>query len=181
MRASLIATNVQKVLDFIIENPGKQFLSNEVERNTRLSRAGVNFALRKLAKDKLVLREKKAKIYVYSVDPKKPIIKQLKILKNILLLQDIMKQLKECSQRIVLFGSCARGENTGDSDIDLFILTNTPKAADEIIKKNKLKKKLQPIVRNATQYVKMETSGSVFYEEIQYGITLWEHIDESRI
>ncbi|MFH1394662.1 MAG: nucleotidyltransferase domain-containing protein [Candidatus Omnitrophota bacterium] len=181
MTESLIATNVQKVLNFIIENPGKEFLANEVEKHTRLSRAGVNFALRKLAEDKLVLREKKAKIYVYSVDPKNPIIKQLKILKNILLLQNFVKQLKQCSQRIILFGSCARGENAGGSDIDLFVLTNTPKVVEEIIKKKKFKKKLQSVIRNATQYVKMETEEPVFYEEIQYGITLWEHIDESRI
>ncbi|MBA3061873.1 MAG: hypothetical protein FP833_02755 [Atribacteria sp.] len=80
MNNSLISTNAQKVLNFLIQSPGKQFLANEIEKATRISRAGVNFSLRKLAKEKLVLREKKAKIYLYSVDYNNPVIKQLKVL-----------------------------------------------------------------------------------------------------
>ena len=65
MNNSLISTNAQKVLNFLIQSPGKQFLANEIEKATRISRAGVNFSLRKLAKEKPVLREKKATIYLF--------------------------------------------------------------------------------------------------------------------
>ena len=165
MNNSLISTNAQKVLNFLIQSPGKQFLANEIEKATRISRAGVNFSLRKLAKEKLVLREKKAKIYLYSVDYNNPVIKQLKVL----------------SKKIVLFGSCARGENINSSDIDLFILADSSKAIEEKIKKNTLREKLQPIIRNSTQFIKMEKEESIFIEEIEHGITLWESKDESRI
>jgi hypothetical protein len=42
MNNSLISTNAQKVLNFLIQSPGKQFLANEIEKATRISRAGVN-------------------------------------------------------------------------------------------------------------------------------------------
>ncbi len=181
MNNCLISTNAQKTLAFLIQNPGKQFVANEVEKATKLSRAGINFSLRKLAKGKLVLREKRAKIYLYSVEPDNPVIKQLKILKTIMLLQPLINKIKELSQKIVLFGSCARGDNIANSDIDLFILTNSPKVIEEKIKKSNLKEKLQPIIRNPTQSIKMEKEETVFFEEIEHGITLWESKDESRI
>jgi predicted nucleotidyltransferase len=181
MNNSLISTNAQKVLNFLIQSPGKQFLANEIVKATRLSRAGVNFSLRKLAKEKLVQREKKAKIYLYSVDYNNPVIKQLKVLKTTMLLQPLVNKLKAISKKIVLFGSCARGENIADSDIDLFILADSSKAIEEKIKKNTFREKLQPVIRNSTQFVKMEKEESVFSEEIEHGITLWESKDESRI
>ena len=181
MSNSLISTNAQKVLNFLTQNPGKQFLANEIEKATKVSRAGVNFSLRKLAKERLALREKKAKIYLYSVDYNNPVIKQLKILKTTMLLQPLLDKLKALSKRIVLFGSCARGENIANSDIDIFILSNNPKAIEEKIKKNNLRKKLQPVIRNSTQFIKMEKEESVFFEEIEHGIILWESKDESRI
>ncbi len=181
MNNSLISTNAQKVLEFLIQNPGKQFLAKEIEKAAKVSRAGVNFSLRKLAKEKLVLREKKAKIYLYSVDYNNPVIKQLKVLRTVVCLQPLIEKLKEFSQKIVLFGSCARGENAANSDIDLFILTNSPKTTEENIKKSSLRGNLQPVVRNSTQFVEMEKEEPVFFEEIEYGITLWESKDESRI
>lgn len=183
MNNSLISTNPQKILDFLIQNPGRQFLANEIEKATKVSRAGVNFSLRKLSKDKekLVLREKKAKIYLYSVDHTDPIIKQLKVLRIIVCLQPLIEKLKEFSQKIVLFGSCGRGENVANSDIDLFILTNSPRIIEERIKKSNLKQKLQAVIRNSTQFVKMEKEEAVFFEEIERGIMLWEPKDESRV
>jgi len=179
MNNSLISTNAQKVLDFLIQNPGRQFLANEIEKATRVSRAGVNFSLRKLADEKLVLREKKAKIYLYSIDHSNPVIKQLKVLKTTMLLQPLVNKLKGISKKIVLFGSCARGENIAGSDIDLFILTNNLGTVQEKIKKNSSREKLQPVIRTPTQFAKMEKEEQVFSEEIERGITLWESQDES--
>ena len=98
-----------------------------------------------------------------------------------MLLQPLVNKLKEISKKIVLFGSCARGENIASSDIDIFILADSSEAIKEKIKKSNLREKLQPIIRNSTQFIKMEKEESVFIEEIEHGITLWESKDESRI
>lgn len=182
MNNSLISTNAQKTLDFLIQNPGRQFLANEIEKSTKLSRAGVNFSLRKLANEKLILREKKAKIYLYSVEHNNPIIKQLKVLNTVVLLQPLINKIKTLSQKIILFGSCSRGDNIADSDIDICILTNSsPKTIEEKLKAAGPKKNIQFIIRNPTQFIKMEKEEPVFFGEIERGITLWELKDESRI
>jgi predicted nucleotidyltransferase len=92
-----------------------------------------------------------------------------------------VNKLKALSKKIVLFGSCTRGEDIDSSDINLFILADSSKAIKEKIKKSNLREKLQPIIRNSTQFIKMEKEESVFIEEIEHGITLWESKDESRI
>ena len=181
MSSSIISTNAQKVLVFLIQDPGRQFLANEIQKATKVSRAGVNFSLRKLTGEKLILREKKAKIFLYSVDHNNPVIKQSKVLNTVMLLEPVINKLKAFSQKIVLFGSCSRGDNAADSDIDIFILSNSPDVIEEKIKKNKLGKKIQAIIRNSTQFIKMEKEEPIFWAEIDRGIILWESKDESRI
>lgn len=175
MKNTLTSTNAQKVLDVLIQNPGRQFLANEIEKAAKISRAGVNFSLRKLIKEKLAIREKRAKIYLYSVDHNNSVIKQLKVLQTIIDLQALIIKIKDCSEKILLFGSCARGENLPDSDVDLLILTNSKEEIKHCLAKFSLKKKLQPILRSPLQFNEMESKEPVFFEEIARGITLWEN------
>ena len=174
MNKILVATNVQKVLDFLIQNPGNQFLAREVQKTTKISKGGVNLSLRKLAKQKLVRREKRGKIFLYSVNHTQPVIKQLKVLKNIELLSPLINKIKNLSKKTILFGSCARGEDDSKSDIDLFVLTNSPKEVEGIIKNTKLGRGLQLITRTPLKFAEMEKKEQVFFEEISRGITLWE-------
>ena len=174
MRNPIFETNSQKVLDFLIQDPGKQFLAKEIEKETKMSRAGVNFAVRSLSKAELIIREKKASIYLYSIDHYHPVIKQLKVLQIIIRLYSLVNQLKRHSKKIILFGSCSRGENRKDSDIDLCVLTDARQNVEETIKKSRSKSKIQPIIRNATQFYSMEQKESILFEEINRGITLWE-------
>jgi predicted nucleotidyltransferase len=174
MQNVIIATNAQKALNFLIQNPGKQFTANEVQAGAKISKAGINVALRKLAKEKLVFREKKAKIFLYWVDHSNSVIKQLKVLQTVIILEPLIIKIKACSEKALLFGSCARGENLPDSDIDLFVLTNAKEEAKSIIEKFSLKKNLQAIIRSPLQFSEMENKEPVFFEEIVRGITLWE-------
>lgn len=174
MQSIIVTTNSQKALNFLIKNPGKQFTANEVQKGIKISKAGINVALRKLVKEKIVFRQKRAKIFLYCVDHSNPVIKQLKVLQTIIILQPLIVKIKDCSEKAVLFGSCARGENLPDSDIDLFILTNAKEEVKTILGKFFLKKKLQLIIRNPLQFSEMEIKELVFFEEIVRGITLWE-------
>ena len=174
MNNSLVSTNTQKVLDYLIQYPGRQFLANEIQKSTKVSRAGINFSLRELARERLVFREKKGKIYLYSVDPNNPIIKQLKVLNTIVLLHSLVTRVKKNSEKITLFGSCARGENIYNSDIDIFVLTNDRDAVEKELRKHNIGKKLQVIIRTPLKFTEMEKKEPVFFEEISRGVTLWE-------
>ena len=75
-------TNAQKILSFLIQNPDKEYFDRQISKLTRVSKAGANFALRDLAKEGLVVREKKGRMYFYKALSKVPSIKYLKILQN---------------------------------------------------------------------------------------------------
>jgi len=179
MRRILIATNRQKVLDFLIKYPGNEFLEKEIQKVTKISKSGVNFALRDLVKTGLVKKQKRGKIAFYSIAFDHPIVKQLKVLKTLVNLEPLIKKIKKLSKKIILYGSCSRGENTSESDIDLFIVTNNSNLISEAMKKNKLTERIRLSVRSPLEYVEMEKTDPTFYKEVELGITLWEFKDES--
>ncbi|MCJ7579875.1 MAG: nucleotidyltransferase domain-containing protein [Candidatus Aminicenantes bacterium] len=181
MREILVATNRQKILDFLIQYPGNEFLEKEIQKATKISKSGVNFALRDLSKTKLVKKQKRGKISFYSIRYDHPIVKQLKMLKTLVNLEPRIEKIKKLSKKIILYGSCSRGENTSESDIDLFIVTNNSNMINMAMKKNKLGEIIKLIIRSPLEYIEMEKTDPIFYKEIELGITVWESKDDSRI
>jgi predicted nucleotidyltransferase len=179
MKEILFKTNPQKVIEYLIQKPGKEFLSKEIQIATKMSKAGANFALNDLAKANLVNSQQKGKTYLYTINDENPVVKQLKILRTIMNLMPLIKKLKQKSSKIILYGSSSRGEDTEDSDIDLFIVTNLIEDIEKIVQRNKHYKKVQPIIRKPLKYIEMEKTDPTFYQEIEKGIVLWEAKDES--
>jgi Fic family protein len=58
MNNILVATNSQKILNFLIQNPGKEYLSREIQKATKVSKAGTNLALKDLVNAKFIKRKK---------------------------------------------------------------------------------------------------------------------------
>lgn len=168
------ATSTLKILSFLVENPGKEFLGSEIQKAVSISRAGVYIVLRELTKQKLVTKIKKGKFLMYSVLYNEPILKQFKVMRNTQYLQPFIKKLKNHSKKIVLYGSASRGEDDSASDIDLFILANNPDAVKDIIAKAKAKRKIQAIIKAPSELAQFQEKEKVYLEEINRGITLWE-------
>lgn len=170
----LTETNSQKVFDFLAQNPGNEFIEKEIQNSTKVSKPGVNLVLKELINKGLVQKSKRGRMFFYKVE-NTPFIKQWKILKNISVLLPLVNKFKEDVKKIILFGSWGRGENDLESDIDIFVLTNVSKERIEnIIKKDKLAKKIQLIVRTPVTFSEMEKRDPVFFNEINQGITIFE-------
>ena len=149
-------------------------MEKEVVKATKVSKSAVNEALKELAKDKLILQEKKGRMSFYSVDLNDPIIRRLKSTENVSLLKPLVEQLKKVSQKIILFGSFAEGTNIEESDIDLFISSNQPENAQRIVQKSPLAEKIQPVVKKPAEFINLDKKKPLFYQEIERGIILWE-------
>jgi predicted nucleotidyltransferase len=168
-------TSCQKILKFISSNPNKTFFDREIAQKTKNSRGATNLALRKLAQAGLVTLEKKGRMSFYSVDLKDPIIRQWKILNNVLEIHRLKEKLRKISEKIILFGSAAEGTNIGESDIDLFVLTDLPQKANDIVSKvSKSRKKIQLIVKKPLEFIELKKKDPIFYDEVMRGIVLWE-------
>ena len=116
---------------------------------------------------------------MYAINFDHPIVKQLKVLKVIIFLNPLLKKIRNKSQKIILYGSSSRGENTKDSDIDLFVVTNFLLEVEKTIKNSSKGKSIQLILGTPLKYIEMEKSDPIFYAEIERGIVLLETKDES--
>lgn len=173
-RNLLTATNAQKVLHFLIDHPAKELLESEIQKITRISKSGINYALRDLAAANFLSRTKRGKAFFYTLNYKNLIVKQLKTIETISQLNELLKKIKPLTSKIILFGSSSRGENTIDSDIDLLILSRNKELVLEQIKKFKSKRKIQSIIYSNLNFIEKKKTDPVFYEQVIQGIVLWE-------
>ena len=168
------ATNSLKVLSYLAEHPGKEFLSSEIQKAISISRAGVYIAFGELTRQNLVSKAKKGNLLFYSIIYDDSAIKQFKVFKNVLVLRPLVSKLKPLSKKIVLYGSTSRGENDPSSDIDLFILSNEPEATQKIISSIKIRQKIQSVIKTPSEVASFKDKEKTYYAEVDRGITLWE-------
>jgi predicted nucleotidyltransferase len=171
----LIATNAQKVLHFLIDHPVKELLESEIQRATKISKSGVNYALSDLVAANFISRTKRGKAFFYTLKHKSLIVKQLKIIETLTQLNPLLKKLEPLTSKIILFGSASRGENTLDSDIDLLILTEYKKEVRKIVAEYKtVDVKYQAIIQDHLEYVSSKKEDDVFHSQVKKGITIWK-------
>ena len=168
------ATNSLKVLSYLAEHPGKEFLNSEIQKAILTSRAGAYFALKELVRQNLVSEERRGRLIFYSIVHDDYAIKQFKILKNVLALRPLVSKLKPSSRKITLYGSHSRGENDSSSDIDLFILSKDPAATKDAISAIKSRHKIQAVIKTASEMASFKESEKVFMHEVERGVVLWE-------
>lgn len=170
----LFSTNSQKVLDFILKYLHRDFIEREIQKTVKISRSGINYALRELEAAGFISRNKRGKSYFYALNHKNPVVRQLKVLQTIIEIEPLYKKLKDAASKIILFGSSCRGEDTTDSDIDLFIVSRSKDKIEEEIKKFHSKRKIQAVVRTNLNFNEMKQTEPDFYEQVTKGIVLWE-------
>lgn len=168
------ATNSLKVLSYLAENPGKEFIGSQIQKATSTSRAGAYIALDELARQNLISKIKRGNILFYSIIYDDSAIKQFKVLKNVLALRSLVSKLKPLSKKIILYGSTSRGENGLSSDIDLFILSNEPDAIKKAIVSIKTRQKIQSVIKTPSELADFKDKEKAYYAEVDRGITLWE-------
>ena len=163
-----------QILTFLARNPDKQFYIREMAKNMQKSVGGTHKNL-KLLKEMGFIKEKKSgKNIYYQIDHINPSIKNFKIFMTINQLTPIINKIKKMSEKIILFGSCANGEDTIESDIDLIILTKEKDKANKKILNTKFNRKIQAIVVNTSDLMKIKEKDTGFYKEVSKGITLWD-------
>lgn len=170
----LVATNAQKVLHFLIDHPIRDFLESEIQKATKISKSGVNYALRALVTTDFLFRAKRGKVYFYTLNHKNLIVKQLKVIGTITQLNGLLKKLKPLVSKIILFGSSSRGENTPDSDIDLLIISHSKGSVQEQTKTLKSKREIQPVICSNIELLEKKKNDPIFYEQVNKGIVLCE-------
>ncbi|MBI5554290.1 MAG: nucleotidyltransferase domain-containing protein [Elusimicrobia bacterium] len=175
----LIATNAQKILQYLLLNSGKTCYEREIARGAKISYGSANNILNKFYRQGIVERTTAGRMNYYTIDVSNSAIHEYKILITIALLEPLVEKLKPRCEKIILFGSCAAGMDTQASDIDLYLLASDKDAVRALINNfsNSAKvanRKIQAIIESPVERLKSASVNSVFMNQVTQGKILWE-------
>lgn len=187
LNTHIIATVNQKVLSLLAKFPDKEFYERQIARKIGIAYGSANRAVNELYSTGAVKRRKEGKMYFYSADVSNPLIIEFKKLVNLLLMEPLIEDLKNISNRIILYGSCAQGMDTSKSDLDLFIVSNNMKKVLKAVNDFRFPPgfedlRIQPVIKSNVELLQMASAEQAFIDQVEQGIILWEKAaSESRI
>lgn len=138
-------SSILRTLEIFFVNPTKKSYLMDISRNIRLAHTSVKKNLDKLVKSGLVIEsvERKGgrKFPIYKANADNRLFREYKMIYNLssLLESGMIRFIEEklMPKSIIVFGSYQRGEDTEDSDIDIFV-----ECKEEELNLDKFKKKL---------------------------------------
>ena len=175
----IIATVNQKVLGLLAKFSDEEFYERQIARKIGIAYGSANRALNDLYSTGAIKRRQQGKMYFYSVDLSNAAITEFKKLINIMLIEPLVEELKNISSRVVLYGSCAQGTDTSQSDLDLFIVSDDRERIVEVIGNFSFPRgfeniHIQSVIKSPVELLEVGESEQAFIEEVERGIVLWE-------
>src|SRR3989344_341794 len=160
--------NLINILSFLIESD-EELSQTKIRNKIKMSKATLIKWLKYLEKDNFVSIKIEGVSKLYKLNKENTILKQFKILNNIIKIQELTNLIKN-NINIYLYGSCARGEDSKESDIDLLIIGNIKR--HEIIEEiNKLSKKLNKKITlqifSELEWANLDKKDRAFYERVE--------------
>ncbi len=165
-----------KMICFLGRRYREEYHTRELVRRLEIGLGSASRYLRILEKEELVIKEEKGKLNIYRANMENPLLKELKLVFTLMEIDEMVKDLKKVSSQIILFGSCSEGEDSEESDIDLFILSDEGKHVNKKIDQyqNKIQRKISPVIVNDTELRTLKKKDKPFYTRIKKGRTLHE-------
>ena len=74
----------------------------------------------------------------------------------------------------MLYGSCSKGTDTHESDIDILVITHAKTEATRLTHAIKFNRRIQWVIKTPQEYIVLNNKEPVFAEELGTGIILWE-------
>jgi predicted nucleotidyltransferase len=168
------------VLRFLGRNYHQGFYVREIARLLHLGVGTASEILARLSEAGLLHREERGRLVLYQAAMKNPLLREIKICATLIDINPLVLQLQGKATRAILFGSAATGEDTDESDIDLFIETrDVPGVAESIAAVQAgLDREISAIILTPGEFRSLKTTDRVLYERIIGGKTLHEEYDE---
>jgi predicted nucleotidyltransferase len=115
------------ILKILLFNPGKEFHLRELSREVSITPIYVKKELDNLRELNLVFSSKKGNLNIYQINKNSPLFSELKsiFLKTEFLAEIIKESVKKLKVDFAfIYGSFAKGVESEESDIDLFVVGN---------------------------------------------------------
>jgi predicted nucleotidyltransferase/predicted transcriptional regulator len=124
----------------------------------------------------LVNREDVGNLVFYQADMNSALLKHMKICFTLLELNELIRNIRPGCKVSILYGSCAKGEDSNESDVDLFVETLEKEEIKEIISQfqKKMNRRISPLVVTPNEAYQLKANDEYFYSSIFEGIILNE-------
>ncbi len=166
-----------KILENFMEEPEREFHIRELAKIVKVSPTTATSYLEDFKRENLLEKSKSRNVILYRANSQSSIFRETKKYINILkilksgLVEYLNRQLNY-PEAIILFGSYARGENTKQSDIDLFVLTSSKRELLLREYETKLGTNIQLFIYNRKEIQNMKSNNKNLLNNILNGIKL---------
>lgn len=156
------------------------FYVREIARLLGLGAGTVSETHARLSDAGLVHREERGRLVIYRAAMESPLLREVKVCATLIEINPLILRLQGNTTRIILFGSSATGDDTHESDIDLFIETEDAKtvAEDVAVVQARLDRDISPIILTPSGFRSLRTTDRALYERILKGKILIEEYYE---
>jgi predicted nucleotidyltransferase len=153
---------------------GQPVFVSRIARDNKLGKSSVSRALKTLKNYSFIKITYQGNMTLCEVVKTASVVPHLRVTLNIIEIEPALASLKKCSDKIVLFGSCAQGVDTAESDIDLLVITRDKAKVAKVTNSIKFSRPVQWVVKTPQEYVILNNKELVFAKELGRGLVLWE-------
>jgi predicted nucleotidyltransferase len=171
---NVLGTPSLETLIFLGRHPRDSYYVRELAKLLSISTGSASGQLRILESSGLVTSEQKGRTLLFRASLANPIVREAKIFASLLELSEFIAAGQDRILRMILFGSCAVGEDTGESDIDLYIETIDRPAITALIShyESGITRKISAIIVTPDEGVQLRMRDRPLFERIQAGKVL---------
>ena len=167
----MFGTPAFETLTFLGRHFRNSYYVRELAKILSISTGAASGQLRALEESGLVTSEQKGRTLLFRASISHPIVREAKIFATLLELSPLITADQSGIVRMILFGSCAIGEDSDKSDIDLYIETTDRQAAKVMISRHEasISRIISPIIVSPHAAVQLRIRDRPLFERIQSG------------
>jgi predicted nucleotidyltransferase len=161
---------VLNALKYFVENPYNKIHLREFSRNLKISPNSANRFLDLFLKEGFVIEERIANLRYFKANLESVSFRQLKKLFCVKKIEDsgLLNELKDFCFSLVLFGSCSKGLDDENSDMDFVIITKNENKVKTIFKKyeKKFNREVSLHIFTSLKWKKQKVENKAFYQDV---------------
>lgn len=163
----------QELLLYLARSPGRDLYLRELCDLLNASVGGCHSALQDLESKDLVCSRTSGRNRYFRAKVENPALVPFKVFMNIQELGEVLASIRGLVRRVVLFGSCSRGDDTMESDVDILVVTLDVEEVRLILGPTTVGGRvLRPIIKTPSEMVRLREEDPGFIAELGKGIVL---------